>query len=106
VVRPHQELLFISQEGMVQRTGVRGIRQTGRAAQGVTLMNVREDDRVSAVALVVESEASTSAVVAGDATADAGPVEISADSGDVVALEDDERGVDDVSGDGASPNGD
>src|SRR4051794_16879189 len=42
VVRPHQELVFISQEGMVQRTSVRGIRQTGRAAQGVTLMNVRD----------------------------------------------------------------
>jgi len=64
VVRPHQELLFISQEGMVQRTGVRGIRQTGRSAQGVTLMNVRDDDRVSAVALVVESDAPTAAVVA------------------------------------------
>ena len=63
VVRPHQELLFISQEGMVQRTNVRGIRQTGRAAQGVTLMNVRDDDRVSAVALVVESEGTTAAAV-------------------------------------------
>src|SRR5919106_618829 len=63
VVRPHQELLFISQEGMVQRTSVRGIRQTGRAAQGVTLMNVRDDDRVSAVALVVESDSSTAAAV-------------------------------------------
>jgi DNA gyrase subunit A len=80
VVRPHQELVFISQEGMVQRTGVRGIRQTGRAAQGVTLMNVREEDRVSAVALVVESDASTSAVVAGDAPAADGPIELSADS--------------------------
>jgi DNA gyrase subunit A len=68
VVRPHQELLFISQEGMVQRTGVRGIRQTGRSAQGVTLMNVRDDDRVSAVALVVESDAPTAAVVADGVT--------------------------------------
>jgi DNA gyrase subunit A len=81
VVRPHQELVFISQEGMVQRTGVRGIRQTGRSAQGVTVMNVREEDRVSAVALVVESDASTSAVVAGDEPAADGPIEISADSG-------------------------
>ena len=80
VVREHQELVFISQVGMVQRTGVRGIRQTGRAAQGVTLMNVREDDRVSAVALVVESEASTSAVVAGDAPLPDGPLEVSADA--------------------------
>jgi len=88
VVRPHQELVFISQEGMVQRTNVRGIRQTGRAAQGVTLMNVREEDRVSAVALVVESDSATAAVVAGegsgqDVVAD-GPLEVSADGVDAV----------------------
>jgi DNA gyrase subunit A len=82
VVRPHQELLFISQEGMVQRTNVRGIRQTGRAAQGVTLMNVRDDDRVSAVALVVESEGATAANVS-DADLEAGPIELSADSGEI-----------------------
>jgi DNA gyrase subunit A len=82
VVRPHQELVFISQEGMVQRTNVRGIRQTGRAAQGVTLMNVRDDDRVSAVALVVESEGSTAATVT-EADVAAGPVEMSADSGEI-----------------------
>ena len=81
VVRPHQELVFISQEGMVQRTGVRGIRQTGRSAKGVTLMSVRDDDRVSAVALVVESDASATAVVEADPAVD-GPVELSADSGE------------------------
>jgi DNA gyrase subunit A len=83
VVRPHQELVFISQEGMVQRTNVRGIRATGRAAQGVTLMNVREEDRVSAVALVVESDGSTAAVVSDEALA-AGPLDLSADSGDTL----------------------
>src|SRR3954454_4570219 len=82
VVRPHQELVLISREGMVQRTGVQGIRQTGRAAQGVTLMNVRDDDRVSAVALVVESDASTAATVS-EADVAAGPVELSADSGEI-----------------------
>jgi len=61
VVREHQELVFISQNGMVQRTSVRGISRYGRASQGVTLMNLREDDQVSAVALVVESEAETGA---------------------------------------------
>jgi DNA gyrase subunit A len=76
VVRPHEELVFISENGMVQRTGVTGIRQTGRSAQGVTLMNVREDDHVSAVALIVESEADTDAPVE-----EGGPLEISADSG-------------------------
>jgi DNA gyrase subunit A len=56
IVNAHQDLLFISQNGMVQRTGVEGISQTGRATQGVKVMNIKDDDRVSAVALVVESE--------------------------------------------------
>jgi DNA gyrase subunit A len=64
VVREHQELVFISQNGMVQRTAARGINRYGRASQGVRVMNVREDDRVSAVALVMESEADTGASVA------------------------------------------
>src|SRR3954471_1712148 len=70
VVREHQELVFISQNGMVQRTSVRGINRYGRAAQGVRVMNLREDDTVSAVALVVETEAATAAPAAGVATPD------------------------------------
>jgi DNA gyrase subunit A len=57
VVREHDDLVFISQHGMVQRTGVRGINRYGRASQGVRVMNLRESDEVSAVALVVESQA-------------------------------------------------
>jgi DNA gyrase subunit A len=75
VVREHQELLFISQEGMVQRTGVRGISRMGRATQGVKVMNVRGDDTVSAVALVVESDADLSA----DAGQNGATPELSAD---------------------------
>ena len=63
VVREHEELVFISQNGMVQRTSVRGINRYGRASQGVKVMNLREGDQVSAIALVVESETSTAAVV-------------------------------------------
>jgi DNA gyrase subunit A len=67
VVREHQELVFISQNGMVQRTSVRGINRYGRSSQGVRVMNIRDDDQVSAVALIVESEADTAAkVVNGD----------------------------------------
>jgi DNA gyrase subunit A len=58
IVREHQDLLFVSENGMVQRTKAGGISQMGRATQGVRVMNMREDDRVSAVALVVESSAS------------------------------------------------
>jgi DNA gyrase subunit A len=57
IVREHQDLLFISENGMVQRTNAGGISQMGRATQGVRVMNLRDDDRVSAVALVVESSA-------------------------------------------------
>ena len=64
VVRDHHQLLFISQNGMVQRIAVRELRPLGRNAQGFRLMNVREDDVVSAVALVMESE--TPEVIAED----------------------------------------
>jgi len=59
VVREHQELVFISLNGMVQRTSVRGINRYGRASQGVRVMNLRPDDVVSAIALVMEGEAAT-----------------------------------------------
>ncbi len=82
VVREHEELVFISQNGMVQRTAVRGINRYGRASQGVKVMNLREGDAVSAVALVAESEASTAAAVpdelpeiAADAPAETPPPE-------------------------------
>jgi DNA gyrase subunit A len=55
VVREHEDLVFISTGGMVQRTSVRGINRYGRASQGVRLMNLKDDDTVSAVALVAES---------------------------------------------------
>jgi DNA gyrase subunit A len=63
IVRDHQDLVFISREGMVQRTAVAGISRYGRASQGVRVMNLREGDAVSAVALVVEQSADTAAGV-------------------------------------------
>ena len=89
VVRPHHELVFISQNGMVNRTSVKGISQQGRSATGVRVMNPREDDRVTAVALIADSEDASEADgvetlpgvedVAGDAGAEA-PVEESAET--------------------------
>jgi DNA gyrase subunit A len=54
VVRDHHELVFISVGGMVQRTSAGGISRQGRSATGVRVMNLKDDDAVSAVALVVE----------------------------------------------------
>ncbi len=81
VVREHQELVFISQNGMVQRTSVRGINRYGRASQGVRVMNIRDEDQVSAVALVVESEAVPAAAVVEDGLAPAD------DGGELTPLE-------------------
>jgi DNA gyrase subunit A len=59
VVRDHHQLVFITHNGIVQRFAVRDIRPLGRATQGVRLMRMREDDRIAAVALVVETDAPT-----------------------------------------------
>ncbi|HEY5142278.1 MAG TPA: DNA gyrase subunit A [Solirubrobacteraceae bacterium] len=66
VVREYDDLIFISREGMVQRTAVGGINRYGRSAQGVKVMNIREDDVVSAVALAAEG--------GGDAEGDAAEI--------------------------------
>ena len=66
VVRDHQELIFISQTGMVQRNSVSGISIMGRSTQGVRVMNLKPRDRVSAVALVVESGNGAADAVAED----------------------------------------
>src|SRR3954447_9301007 len=64
IVREHHDLVFISQNGMVQRTSAGGISCYGRASQGVKVMNLRADDVVSAVALVMETNADTAASAA------------------------------------------
>jgi DNA gyrase subunit A len=56
VVREHEGLVFISEGGMVQRTAVRGINRYGRNSQGVKVMNVKDDDRVSAIARILDDE--------------------------------------------------
>jgi DNA gyrase subunit A len=92
IVREHHGLVFISQNGMVQRTGARGISKQGRPAQGVRVMNLKDDDTVSAVALVQEDAPGTAAPVATDA-----PVEPAAEPAPPEA---------DASSDGASADGD
>jgi DNA gyrase subunit A len=114
IVREHMDLVFMSVNGMVQRTGVRGISCYGRASQGVKVMNIKDDDRVSAVALVVEDSAETAAQVAAeDGPVDAGeataqPAHVDPAAGDDVVVTDapDPAADDDVpeaSADGDAP---
>jgi DNA gyrase subunit A len=110
IVREHHDLVFISQNGMVQRTSVKGISRYGRASQGVRVMNIRDDDVVSAVAVVVEDAADTAAGVADELPeVDASepttqPADVSADD-EMVASEDGEGGAE-GSSEGAAADGD
>jgi DNA gyrase subunit A len=111
IVREHQDLVFISQNGMVQRTGVRGISLYGRASQGVRVMNLREDDVVSAVAVVVEDSADTAADVAEElpSNGDGGATAQAADGAGGTTLEAPPADAEDTSqngSDGAAPDED
>ncbi|QQR76081.1 MAG: DNA gyrase subunit A [Holophagales bacterium] len=50
------QLILITQEGMLIRTAVDGIREIGRSTQGVKLMDLGGDDKLVAMAKVVERE--------------------------------------------------
>jgi DNA gyrase subunit A len=97
MVREHHDLVFISQSGMVQRTSVKGISKQGRPAQGVRVMNLRDDDTVSAVALVMESAQDTSAEVQEDLPIGEAPPDVGAAPDEVDALDE----VDELEGDGS-----
>ncbi len=52
VVSEEDELVLISQNGIVIRVPVKEIRHTGRYSQGVRIMNLAPEDKVASVALV------------------------------------------------------
>jgi DNA gyrase subunit A len=55
-VRDEDELMLITQQGKVLRTGARDVRTIGRATQGVRLIGVEDDDRVVSIARLAERE--------------------------------------------------
>ena len=79
IVREHHELVFISQNGMVQRTSVKGHLAAGPAGPGRAGHEPRDDDIVSAVALVQEeSVAAPAADVPADELPEAAAPELDA----------------------------
>ncbi len=56
-VRPEQELILVSQNGIVMRTRADTISLQGRTTQGVQVMNVDEGDRVASLAQIDLSDA-------------------------------------------------
>jgi DNA gyrase subunit A len=57
VVRDGYQVMLISTGGTVIRMPVDGIRRAGRSTQGVIVMRLKDGERVSALAPVVESDA-------------------------------------------------
>src|SRR4051812_1350522 len=58
-VTPDEGLMLITQEGMIIRLNVSGVREVGRSAQGVKLMNLDPEDRIVAVAKLAEKDEET-----------------------------------------------
>jgi len=56
VVEPQDEILVVTQKGMIVRCAVKDIRQTGRNTQGVRLISLEKGDIVVSVAKVVAKD--------------------------------------------------
>jgi DNA gyrase subunit A len=67
VVRDGYQVMLISTGGTVIRIPVEDVKRLGRSTQGVIVMRLRGDETVSALAPVVETEASAPAETDGDA---------------------------------------
>ncbi|MCD4780123.1 MAG: DNA gyrase subunit A [Candidatus Omnitrophica bacterium] len=55
-IMPEDELMTVTKKGMIVRCSPQEIRQTGRSAQGVRLINLSANDEVSSIANVVAKE--------------------------------------------------
>lgn len=56
VVNETDEVMFISTGGQIIRSKVSDIRETGRSAQGVRIMRMKDDIRIACVTVVVKQE--------------------------------------------------
>jgi DNA gyrase subunit A len=55
-VQDGDEILLLTQQGMILRMQTNDVRAIGRATQGVTLINIEDDDKVVSIARLVEKE--------------------------------------------------
>ena len=65
IVTPGQELMLISEEGVVIRVKAEDVSKLGRSTQGVKVMNVADSDHVSAIARVTAGKKKKKAVPEG-----------------------------------------
>jgi DNA gyrase subunit A len=62
LVEESDEIMLITNSGVLVRTRVSEIRQMGRATQGVTLIDVEDGDTLAGVQRIVETEAADAIV--------------------------------------------
>jgi len=67
-VQEGDELLLITQQGMILRMATDDVRAIGRATQGVTLINIEADDKVVSIARLVEKEGEETTNTPSDST--------------------------------------
>ena len=82
IVKPNDEIMIISEEGVVVRTPVSGISELGRSTQGVRVMNVADKDRVTAVAISSTGKKKRDQKAEGDDVDDVDEIEL-ADEGEL-----------------------
>jgi len=69
LVRPEDEIMLITDKGVLVRTRVSEIRELGRATQGVTLIALDDGSKLSGLQRIVENDANEGAI---DGAAEAG----------------------------------
>ena len=69
LVRPNDEIMLITDKGVLVRTRVSEIRELGRATQGVTLIALDDGSKLSGLQRIVENDAQTDSETDGDAGA-------------------------------------
>jgi DNA gyrase subunit A len=111
IVQPGQELMLVSQDGIVIRTKVDSISLLGRVTQGVTVMRVGDTDRVASIAAFtmvddaptraerraaeLEDGAATNGHAVNGASLNSTiPFEIDAETGEILDEDDDDVGSD------------
>ncbi len=82
IVKSNDEIMIISEEGVVVRTPVSGISELGRSTQGVRVMNVADKDRVTAVAISSTGKKKRDQKAEGDDIDDIDEIEL-ADEGEL-----------------------
>jgi DNA gyrase subunit A len=76
LVRPNDEIMLITDKGVLVRTRVSEVRELGRATQGVTLIALDDGSKLSGLQRIVENDANVengyNGSEGGDAPADGG----------------------------------